>query len=686
MNLEPPEDLELLEQVKWCWRNWQAGEILVVFDDVQQYADVEPFLPPAGEGRFKVVMTTRLLKVAKSVQNFEIKVLDESSALNLLRAIVSDGRIDQDLETAKRLCQWLGCLPLGLELVGQYLENDADIELWCEDEDCPGLWQRLQKAKLEAIALKETYSGMTATDGVAAAFELSWKQLNEAEQRLAALLSLFALAEIPWVYVRDCLPDLSAEELEVLRNRKLLGLHLLQRTGKAMYQLHQLIREFFAAKREQIPEDETMRRSFCQVMVAIGQQIPQTVTLDIIEQVTPAIPHLQEAATTLNSWLTDEELISPATRIAWFYEGQSAFSEAEEWYQHCRVIVTQRLGQEHLDLATSLNNLAGLYYLQGRYEDAEPLFLQALEIRQQQLGQDHQDVATNLNNLALLYYLQGRYEDAEPLYVQSLEIMQRQLGQGHPAVATSLNNLAGLYYLQGRYEDAEPLYVQSLEIMQRQLGQDHPNVATSLNNLANLYKSQGRYEDAEPLYVQSLEIMQRQLGQDHPNVATSLNNLANLYKSQGRYEDAELLYVQSLEIGQRQFGNDHPNVATRLNNLAGLYKLQGRYADAELLYVQAMKIDRQALGQDHPEFAIGLSNLAELYRSIERYAEAEPLYLQAVVILYQQLGETHPSTQTAWENFLYLLQQVIQSDRTAELSDHPMTRSVLQELKEGRGK
>ena len=250
-SMEPPEDLELLEQVKWCWRNWQAGEVLVVFDDVQQYTDVEPFLPPSGERRFKVVITTRLLKIAKSVQDFEIKVLDEASALNLLREIVSDGRIDQDLETAKQLCEWLGYLPLGLELVGQYLEHDADIDLWSEDEGCPGLWQRLQKARLDAIALKETYSGMTATDGVAAAFELSWKQLSEAEQRLAALLSLFALAEIPWVYVRDCLPNLSAEELEVLRNRKLLGLHLLQRTGKGMYQLHQLIREFFAAKREQ---------------------------------------------------------------------------------------------------------------------------------------------------------------------------------------------------------------------------------------------------------------------------------------------------------------------------------------------------------------------------------------------------------------------------------------------------
>jgi tetratricopeptide (TPR) repeat protein len=680
LSLEPPEDLEVLEQVKWCWRNWQAGETLVVFDDVQEYTDVESFLPPAGEHRFKVVMTTRLLKMAKSVQNFEIEVLDEASALNLLRAIVSDGRIDQNLETAKQLCEWLGYLPLGLELVGEYLENDADIELWSEDEDCLGLWQRLQKAKLEAIALKETYSGMTATDGVAAAFELSWKQLNEAEQRLAALLSLFALAEIPWVYIRDCLPSFSPEELEVLRNRKLLGLHLLQRTGKGMYQLHQLIREFFAAKRSRMAEDEAMKRSFCGVMVAIANQISQTVTLAVIEQVTPAIPHIKEAATTLAAWLTDEELIAPSNRIAQFYEGQLAFGEAEEWFLHGRGNATQRLGQDHSDVAIMLNNLAGLYLLQGRYEKAEPLLQQSLEIDRRCFEKDAPEIATSLNNLAELYSLQGRYVEAEPLYLQSLEIRQRQLEQDHPDVASSLNNLANLYRLQGRYIEAEPLYLQALEIWQQQLGQDHPHVASNLNNLAGLYELQGRYIEAEPLYLQALKIWQQQLGQDHPHVALSLNNLANLYRLQGRYVEAEPLYLQSLEICQRQLGQDHPYVASSLNNLAELYKLQGRYIEAETQYLQTLRIGRQTLGEDHPDVAIRLNNLAGLYATLERYAEAEPLCLQAIIISNQRLGESHPKTQNFIENFQKLLQYVIQSDRTAELSDHPMTRSLLQLL------
>ena len=73
----------------------------------------------------------------------------------------------------------------------------------------------------------------------------------------------------------------------------------------------------------------------------------------------------------------------------------------------------QQLGEEHADVATSINNLAGLYDSQGRYEDAEPLCIQALQMSQKLLGQEHPDVATSLNNLALLYDHQGRYAEAE---------------------------------------------------------------------------------------------------------------------------------------------------------------------------------------------------------------------------------------------------------------------------------
>ncbi len=99
---------------------------------------------------------------------------------------------------------------------------------------------------------------------------------------------------------------------------------------------------------------------------------------------------------------------------------------------------------------------------QGKYNEAIPIAERVLEIRQRLLGENHLDVATSLNSLAELYYSQGRYSEAEPLLIQALEMRQKLLGTEHPDVATSLNSLAELYYSQGRYSQAEPLYIPGL--------------------------------------------------------------------------------------------------------------------------------------------------------------------------------------------------------------------------------
>jgi tetratricopeptide (TPR) repeat protein len=442
LGLAPSEDLELLDKVTVCWQQWRDGDVLVVFDDVQSYAEIQPFLPP-GRSRFKVLLTTRLT-LQSPVQKFEIKVLSEEKALELLRAIVTDGRIDQDLETAKQICHWLGYLPLGLELVGRYL-------VWDEDVTLPILWQRLQEKRTDAIALKQTYPGMTASEGVAAAFELSWRTLTPPAQQLASLLSLFALAEIPWALVEACLPEVDAEELQRLRTSELVGLHLLERTGKGMYQLHQLLREFFAAKRSQMADTADIEQAFRSAVLWAAKRSTETPKRSLTAETTVLIPHLQAAV------------------------------EMSETLNH------------ETDLALDLEWLAKLYYSQGRYAEAEPPLTRVRTVRESQLGIDHSDVAASLNDLAEIYRAQGRYPEAEPLYNRALAILERVLGSDHYDVAICLNNLAELYQAQGRYPEAEPLYNRALAILERVLGSDHYDVAICLNNLANLYNSRGYY-------------------------------------------------------------------------------------------------------------------------------------------------------------------------------------------------
>jgi tetratricopeptide (TPR) repeat protein len=575
--------------------------VLLIFDDVRSYEKIKPYLPPA-EPRFKVLITTRRQGLGESFELLRLEVLPEEAAVKLLVSFVGEERINGELDQAKQLCAELGYLPLGLELVGRYLKRKPDLSLA----------QMRQRLGLEHRSLQQRSEDMTARLGVAAAFELSWQELNELAQQLACLLSLFALAPIPWSLVEQSLPDQEKETLEDARDEALLNLSLLERRGQGGYQLHQLIREFLRIKLEQLAEADQLKRGFCQAMVTAAQQIPETPTQQDIITAAPTIPHLAEAAEHQTDWLSDEDLISPFIGLGRFYEGQGAYSRAEPWYEQCLITVKGRLGEEHPYVATSLNYLAGLYNSQGKYTEAEPLFLQALELRKRLLGTEHPDVATSLNNLAGLYDSQGKYAEAEPLFLQALEMRKRLLGTEHPDVATSLNNLALLYYSQGRYAAAEPLYRQALERRKRLLGEKHPDVATSLNNLALLYYSQGRYAAAEPLYQQALELGKRLLGEEHPHVATSLNNLAGLYYSQGRYTEAEPLFLQALELRKRLLGEEHPHVVTSLNNLANFYESQEKYAEAESLYLQALEIAERQLGVNHPNTIIVRENLQSL--------------------------------------------------------------------------
>jgi hypothetical protein len=174
MNLEVPQELgarplNLEEQVAWCWQNWYTppaplgkggvreegeGRVLVVLDDVTDLGSCRKVLPRAS--RFRVLMTTRLRRIDTNFVEIPLDVLSPEAALELLAALVGEKRVGLTSPPAPllqgegskkisispsslsppfprregglgglgssdalQLCEWLGYLPLGLELVGQ---------------------------------------------------------------------------------------------------------------------------------------------------------------------------------------------------------------------------------------------------------------------------------------------------------------------------------------------------------------------------------------------------------------------------------------------------------------------------------------------------------------------------------------------------------------------------------------
>ena len=660
LNLEVPQKdarenpLDINQQVAWCWQNWQPPEglVLVVLDDVTDLKDIKEFLPKTNN-RFRILITTRQRRLDINYAEISLDVLLPEEALSLLRGVLggNDRRIDREIEVTKTLCKWLGYLPLGLELVGRYLVEDPDLSI-------AEMLQALKDERLKNDAINLSSEELENTEitaklGVRDAFNLTWGKIDPKTKQVGELLSLFSPDEIAWKYVESVSESLSWTKKEVNEAKKLLyKRHLIERLeeGEANYKIHPLIREFLRERLGEVGEVNEFKQAFTNTFMEIAQTIPQTTTLEFINSVKNAIPHLTEVAENLIDTVNDEDLYWAFTGLAWFYSGQGLYALAEPWLEQCVSTVKSRLGENHPLVALSFNNLAELYYYQGRYEEAEPLHIQALELKKQLLGENHPSTATSFNNLALLYYSQGKYEEAEPLFIQALELYKQLLGVNHPHTAQSLNNLAALYESQGKYEEAEPLLIRALELRKQLLGVNHSDTAQSLNNLAFLYYSQGKYEEAEPLYIQALELYKQLLGENHPSTASNFNNLAFLYYSQGKYEEAEPLYIQALELRKQLLGINHPSTASSFNNLAELYRSQGRYEEAEPLFIQTLELRKQLLGVNHPHTATSLNNLAALYHSQERYEEAEPLYIQALELRKQLLGVNHPHTATSLNN------------------------------------
>lgn len=61
------------------------------------------------------------------------------------------------------------------------------------------------------------------------------------------------------------------------------------------------------------------------------------------------------------------------------------------------------LGQEHLDIVTSIDNLSLVLRRQGKYIKVKAIHRQALEGREKVLGRKHLDTLTSIANLALTY-------------------------------------------------------------------------------------------------------------------------------------------------------------------------------------------------------------------------------------------------------------------------------------------
>jgi tetratricopeptide (TPR) repeat protein len=420
--LDLPEAMQsasLDEQAAWCWQNWlpESGKLLVILDDVPK-AESIPDLAMPIDPRVRVLVTTRERELNVGFESVPLDVLSEEKALELLRKIVGAAKVDKELVTVKEICKTLGYLPLGIELVGEYLSKNRFLTF-------AKLQERLTLAD-DSIA-RERKNKLYGYRGVEAAIQLSWDDISTGSKRVAMLLGLFAPVVVFWELVAGIgvSAEITEDELNEARGQ-LDSLHLIQPIDEEcnFYKIHTLVREFFRAKLLKAEENHQFRQAFVNRLLALAKEIPETPTIDLIAIVALVIPHLDILSREMLGDILnpEEDLIWAFTGIACFYKAQGFYALAEEPYQRCLKATQELLGERHPDVATSINNLADLYSSQGRYAEAEKLTQESLQMRQEIFGGNHPDTVNSFHLLAYLYKAQGKYGEAESIYLQVINV------------------------------------------------------------------------------------------------------------------------------------------------------------------------------------------------------------------------------------------------------------------------
>lgn len=293
-------------------------------------------------------------------------------------------------------------------------------------------------------------------------------------------------------------------------------------------------------------------------------------------------------------------------------------------------------------LQARLERVIGRTYRKlGAYDDAEPLLREALKRQKELFGDEHPEVADSLDELALLLHLKGD-TTVEPLYRQALDLRRRLFGTQHPQTIESLNNLGELLLSRGDLANAEDLLRQALD-SQRSLANPREDLSLAiLHNLASVLGDRGKLEAAEALHREALDLRRQRFGDRHPQVAQSFNNLAKVLYLRGDFAASEPLYRQVLELRRELLGR-HPSVAVSLNNLAKVLYVRGQFDEALPLYRETVALKRELLEPGHPSLATSLHGLAQVMHALERWDEAEPLLHEAFALRGKALPADHPA-------------------------------------------
>ncbi len=310
------------------------------------------------------------------------------------------------------------------------------------------------------------------------------------------------------------------------------------------------------------------------------------------------------------------------------------YVRAKELYTRSLEMRRRLYRGDHASIAMSLTHMAAYMLRQNQNSEATDLYKQALEMRQRVYkGEDHEEIAASLNNLAKCYSDMGDYERASALFRQSYDMINRIVMKADEGklddlrVAFASHNLAASILDGGDFAGAIPLYEQGLRIRNTKYKEDHHLVASSMCGLARARLAAGETIEAERLARRGIEIYREQirlkkLAAGHPDLAEALSLLGSILNHGQRVDEAQVPLREALVIA-RAVKPPSPRQISEIQGRLGESLIALRqFGEAESLLLESyasVKADRSAIGR---RATLPAERLSKLYTDWDKPGEA----------------------------------------------------------------
>jgi DNA-binding SARP family transcriptional activator/tetratricopeptide (TPR) repeat protein len=569
------------------WRDRMAGQrVLLILDNALSTAQVTPLLPGASSC-LVIVTSRRFLGDLDAATAVLLDVPPPTDAQAMFTSLAPRA-VGEAAEVAE-LVAWCGHLPLAIVLLARLFTRHKS-------------WKMTDLiAETRAQVLTVTAENQT----VAAAFELSYLDLRDEQQRFFRFLGLHpgdAIDSYAAAAIAGVPPDEAAAHLDTLHGGRLLEEFVPRR-----YRMHNLIRQYSRSLAAQAADRETREHEQAIArLLDYYQHTAEAADVHLARHSRPpaAVPSpAPAAAPSLSSrvlartWMTIERanLISCIAYAA-VHDHQarvvsltaaiaSDLRSAGPWplavTLHAAAATAAQSLRDQPGHANALLNLCDVLQLTGNHPNAVRLLEQARDIYR---GVSRLGEANALFYLGDAGRLAGDFPGATSLLEQALEIYQaigNRLGEGN-----TLRNLGTVREMTGDYPGATSLLESALEIFRgigyslgeadallylgaiRQESGDYPGATGVLEQARNISGSIG-YQLGEANALLYLGAVRQETG-DCPGAARLLERARDIYRDVGsRLGEANaLLYLGTV----RQETGDCPGAASLLERARDIYR------------------------------------------------------------------------------------------------------------------